>query len=110
MRGTPVLVNFWASWCIPCEDEAPALEAAWNRYRDRVQFLGIDVQDSDTEALRFLRTFGVSYPNGRDVSGSISVGVPETYFIRSDGTIQRKWAGPLNASQIESFLTEILAP
>lgn len=114
-RGTPVVVNFWASWCIPCEDEAPVLEATANRYRGRVQFIGVDVQDTDADAQRFLRRHGVTYPNGRDVSGAISIaygmsGVPETYFIRPDGRIQRKWAGPLNASQLEGFIGEILAP
>jgi cytochrome c biogenesis protein CcmG, thiol:disulfide interchange protein DsbE len=112
--GRPVVLNFWASWCIPCEDEAPVLQSASTRYSNRIQFVGVDVQDTDTEAQRFLRRFGVTYPNGRDASGAISIdygmsGVPETYFIRPDGRIQRKWAGPLAAAQLESFLTELLA-
>ncbi|MFN0072310.1 MAG: TlpA family protein disulfide reductase [Chloroflexota bacterium] len=114
-RGTPVVVNFWASWCIPCEDEAPVLESAASRYRGRIQFIGVDVQDTDAAAIRFLRQFGVTYPNGRDVSGAISIdygmsGVPETYFVRTDGRIQRKWAGPLTASQLDSFIAETLTP
>jgi cytochrome c biogenesis protein CcmG, thiol:disulfide interchange protein DsbE len=111
--GKPVVVNFWASWCIPCEDEAPVLQSAATQYQNRIQFVGVDVQDTDADAQRFLRRFGVSYPNGRDASGAISIdygmsGVPETYFIRADGQIQRKWAGPLSSVQLESFLTEVL--
>jgi cytochrome c biogenesis protein CcmG, thiol:disulfide interchange protein DsbE len=114
-RGAPVVVNFWASWCIPCEDEAPVLQSASRRFFGRAQFVGVDVQDTDIDAQRFLRQMGVTYANGRDESGKISIdygmsGVPETYFIRADGRIQRKWAGPLTATQLESFMTEILAP
>jgi cytochrome c biogenesis protein CcmG/thiol:disulfide interchange protein DsbE len=90
------------------------LQSAATRYQDAVRFVGVDVQDTDAEAQRFLQRFGVSYPNGRDTSGAISIdygmsGVPETYFIRADGQIQRKWAGPLTSAQLESFLTEVLA-
>lgn len=113
VRGQPVIVNFWASWCIPCEDEAQVLQATSVQYRGRVQFVGVDVQDSEPDAQRFLSRFGVNYPNGRDRNGSISIdygmaGVPETYFIQSDGRIRRKWAGPLNATQLHTFVQELL--
>lgn len=112
-RGQAVVVNFWASWCIPCEDEAPALQAASIAYRGRVQLVGVDVQDTEADARRFLQRFGVTYPNGPDRTGSISIdygmsGVPETFFIRADGRIQRKWAGPLMPAQIETFVKELL--
>src|SRR5437870_6655115 len=83
--GKPVVVNFWASWCGPCADEAPVLQDAARRYGDRVAFIGVNVQDQDSEALAFLRKYNVSYPNGSQNAGPISIeygmrGVPETYF------------------------------
>jgi cytochrome c biogenesis protein CcmG/thiol:disulfide interchange protein DsbE len=112
-RGKPVLINFWASWCIPCEDEAPALERASRQYAGRVHFLGVDVQDTDANARAFLRKYGVTYPNGRDASGEIAVeygmsGVPETYFVDRDGRIVRKWQGPLDDARLRTFLDELL--
>lgn len=112
-QGRPVLLNFWASWCVPCRDEAPMLEAAWKRDRARVAFVGVDVQDTDADARAFLRQFGVTYPNGDGNAGQISIsygmrGVPETYFIAADGRILRKWNGPLNAAGLEQFLGELL--
>jgi cytochrome c biogenesis protein CcmG/thiol:disulfide interchange protein DsbE len=113
MRGKPVLVNFWASWCIPCEDEAPTLERVSRAYRDRVAFIGIDVQDTDASAREFVRRFGVSYPNGPDPSGAISVeygmsGVPESYFVDREGKLVRKWQGPLDEQRLRAFLEELL--
>ena len=111
-RGTPVLINFWASWCIPCEDEAPALERAARRYGDRVRFIGVNVQDTDANARAFLRRFGVTYPNGRDASGEVAVeygmsGVPETYFVDRNGALVRKWQGPLDDERLRQFLDEL---
>jgi cytochrome c biogenesis protein CcmG/thiol:disulfide interchange protein DsbE len=113
MKGKPVLVNFWASWCIPCEDEAPTLERIARAYRDRVTFIGVDVQDTDAGGREFIHRFGVSYPNGPDPSGSISVdygmsGVPESYFVDRDGKIVRKWQGPLDDQRLRAFLDELL--
>jgi cytochrome c biogenesis protein CcmG, thiol:disulfide interchange protein DsbE len=111
--GQVVLVNFWASWCIPCEEEAPALEAAAQRYRGRVSFLGVDVQDSEANARAFLDRYRVSYPNAPDGSGEVSIaygmsGVPESYFVGQDGRIARKWAGPLDEARLSAFLEELL--
>lgn len=111
-RGRPVLINFWASWCIPCEDEAAALERASRRYGDRVQFIGVNVQDTDANARAFLRRFGVTYPNGRDASGEVAVeygmsGVPETYFVDRTGALVRKWQGPLDDERLRQFLDEL---
>jgi cytochrome c biogenesis protein CcmG/thiol:disulfide interchange protein DsbE len=111
-RGKPVLINFWASWCIPCEDEAAVLERAYRQYGDRVAFVGVNVQDTEPNARAFLRRFGVSFPNGRDASGEVAVeygmsGVPETYFVSADGTLVRKWQGPLDDGQIRQFLDQL---
>jgi cytochrome c biogenesis protein CcmG/thiol:disulfide interchange protein DsbE len=113
LPGQPAVVNFWASWCIPCEDEAPVLEGLSRRYRGRVAFVGVDVQDSDSKARAFLDRFGVTYPNGPDPNGEISIdygmsGVPESYFISRDRRIVRKWAGPLDETRLGAFLEELL--
>jgi cytochrome c biogenesis protein CcmG/thiol:disulfide interchange protein DsbE len=112
-RGKPVLINFWASWCIPCEDEAAVLEQASRQYRDRVTFIGVNVQDTEQNARDFLRRFGVTYPNGQDQSGAIAVeygmsGVPESYFVDRNGMLVRKWQGPLDAVRLSSYLDELL--
>ncbi len=110
--GKPVVVNFWASWCVPCADEAPILEAAWKRDRQRVTFVGVDVQDVDADAMAFIRRYGITYPNGSGNAGPTSVaygmrGVPETYFIGTDGRVVRKWNGPLTAAGLDQFLAEL---
>lgn len=112
-KERPVVVNFWASWCVPCADEAPVLEDGWQRYRDRVTFVGVDVQDSNTDALAFLQKFHVSYPNGASNAGPTSVaygmrGVPESYFVARDGRILRKWNGALPTATLERYLDEVL--
>lgn len=112
-RGMPVLINFWASWCIPCEDEAVVLEQGSRAYRDRVKFIGVNVQDTDPLAREFVRRFGVTFPNGRDTTGAIAVeygmsGVPETYFVDRNGMLVRKWQGPLDEARLRTFLNELL--
>jgi cytochrome c biogenesis protein CcmG, thiol:disulfide interchange protein DsbE len=109
--GKPVLVNFWASWCGPCADEAPALQDAARRYAGRVTFVGVNVQDVDSDAQAFIRKYGISYLNGSGNAGPTSVqygmrGVPETYFIAPDGQLVRKW-NTLTAADLEQFLAEL---
>ncbi len=111
--GKPVIVNFWASWCVPCREEAALLESTWKRNRERISLVGVDVQDTDEDARAFLREFGITYPNGAGNSGPISIafgmrGVPETYFLATDGRIVRKWNGALTAVGMEQFLGEVL--
>jgi cytochrome c biogenesis protein CcmG/thiol:disulfide interchange protein DsbE len=109
--GKPVVVNFWASWCGPCADEAPVLQDAARRYGDRITFVGIDVQDIDSDAQTFLRKYGITYQNGSGNAGPISVqygmrGVPETYFIAPDGHLVRKW-NTLTTADLEQFISEL---
>jgi cytochrome c biogenesis protein CcmG/thiol:disulfide interchange protein DsbE len=100
LLGKVLLVNFWASWCIPCEQEAAELEQAWQRYKDDdVVFLGVDYVDTEPEARAYLSRFGITYPNGPDLRTRISQafrirGVPESYVVAPDGTIVSVKIGP----------------
>lgn len=99
LRGKVVVLNFWASWCVPCRDEAPALEATWQRYKDRgVVVLGVNVQDLVPAAQRFLRETATTFPTVRDKDNTVYrayglTGVPETFFIDRAGRIVRKFPG-----------------
>lgn len=109
----PLVVNFWASWCVPCRREAPLLEAAWQRHRGRVQFIGVNFQDQEAEALKFIEEFGQSFPSGADPRGEVGVafglfGVPTTYFIRPDGMIRAQKVGELSEEELDAYLKELL--
>jgi cytochrome c biogenesis protein CcmG/thiol:disulfide interchange protein DsbE len=99
LRGQVVVVNFWASWCIPCKDEAPQLQRLWLTYRDRgVVVLGVNIQDLEVKARAFLAQTGGTYPNVRDIDGTVYrdyglTGVPETFFITREGRIIKKFPG-----------------
>jgi len=105
LLGKVVLVNFWASWCIPCEEEAAELEQASQLYADEeVVFLGVDYVDTEREALAYLDRFGITYPNGPDLGTRISQafrirGVPESYVVAPDGTIDSVKIGPYQSLQ-----------
>src|SRR3990170_4969038 len=100
LQGKVVLVNFWASWCKPCEQEAAALEQAYQLFKDRgVVFLGVDYVDTEPEARAYLARFGITYPNGPDLGTRISQafrirGVPETYVIDPQGELVSVKIGP----------------
>ncbi len=94
-RGQAVVLNFWASYCAPCRDEAPMLERLWQEYRDRgVVFVGINTDDIERNALAYLDEFGITYYNAPDVKGKIEkdyriTGIPETFVINRQGEIVR---------------------
>ena len=100
LKGKPVVLNFWASWCEPCEDEAPILKRAHEEYEGRIQFVGIDIRDARTDAVAFVKRTGLDYPHVRDEALEIYgdydlTGQPETFFIDSDGVIVEHVNGPL---------------
>ena len=110
LRGQVVVVNFWASWCIPCKDEAPVLQAAWERYRDQdVVILGVAYVDTPANSLAFIDEYSITYPNASDAGTRVSdayhiTGVPETFIVDRDGNIAQYFY----AQVTEPALTEIL--
>lgn len=115
LRGKGVVLNFWASWCKPCEEEAAEMEAAWRKYRDQgIVFIGVDYLDQDPAAKRYLEKFDITFANGADLASKISKrytirGVPETFFIDPQGKIIgcRK-TGPLTAQELEARIATIM--
>jgi cytochrome c biogenesis protein CcmG/thiol:disulfide interchange protein DsbE len=114
LTGQVVVINFWASWCPPCRDEATYLESTWRDYRELgVVFIGVDYVDTEPEALAYIEEFDITYPNGPDIGTRISQlyriqGVPETFYVAKDGTIREVKIGPLFPPELENNLEELL--
>jgi cytochrome c biogenesis protein CcmG/thiol:disulfide interchange protein DsbE len=106
LRGLPVVVNFWASWCPPCRTEAPRLERAWRaQNRDGAVFVGLNTQDVTDDARAFLEEFDVSYPNVRDGSDAVArdwgvTGLPETFFVDRRGRVVGHVIGAIDSRQL----------
>lgn len=115
-KGQGVVLNFWASWCKPCEEEAALLEQKWQEYKDKgIVFIGVDYLDQDPSAKRYLEKFNITYPNGPDLASKISKrytirGVPETFFIDPQGNIVGcRQIGPFtDPSQLDQRIAEIM--
>ncbi len=114
-RGRPVVINLWASWCLPCRKEMPHFEAAHQRFGDRVAFLGVNHQDGRTPARELLRQTGVTYPSGSDPEGKVAAdyalrGMPSTVFVSASGKIRATRTGELSRSQLEDMIEKLLLP
>ena len=110
-RGTPLVVNFWASWCIPCKEEAPVLNAAARLYAGRVQFVGVDIQDTDSAARAFQADVKSPYPVGPAIKGSFHewgvMAPPETFFIDRQGLVVSKVMGPVDRQRLEVYVSQL---
>jgi cytochrome c biogenesis protein CcmG/thiol:disulfide interchange protein DsbE len=113
LHGTPTVLNFWASWCIPCKEEAPFLAAAAQAHRGDVALLGLDIQDFTSDARRFLDKLDVPYPSVRETGDKTHTaygltGVPETYYIDGRGRIVAHTAGAVTRDDLDRDISRLL--
>ena len=115
LRGKLVLLDFWASWCPPCRQEAPDLAQVYREFQGApVEFVGVDIWDGRQDAMDHLDRYDVPYPNGIDSKGVIAIdygvkGIPEKIFIDSNGVTIKKFVGPITADSLRQTLTQMLA-
>ncbi len=117
-RGRVVVLNFWASWCAPCREEAPALERLWReysaRYPDRIVFVGVSHADSPSDSQGFIDRYAITYPNAADTRGEVTgrlyriTGVPETFVIDADGQVVRFFFAAVTEAQLRPVLDGLL--
>ena len=115
LHGKVAIINFWASWCPPCREEAAYLEQTWRKYKDQgVVFVGVDYVDTGKEALAYIAEFDITYFNGPDIGTRISQayniqGVPETYYVDKNGILRGMHIGPLTSPILDEKIEELLA-
>lgn len=112
LKGKPVVLNFWATWCVPCFEEHGTLMRGAQMYGNDVQFLGVVFEDEEQKIASFLQQNGQSYPTVMDVGGKTSIaygvgGVPETFFIDRSGKVVAKYEGPLSDQQLAGYVAQI---
>ncbi|MEO5348552.1 MAG: TlpA family protein disulfide reductase [Magnetococcus sp. YQC-3] len=113
-KGKPLVLNFFASWCVPCGEEAPAFERGYQAFKEKgVQFIGIASQDTRSKAMDFVQKHGLTYPVGLDTTGAIReaygvFGMPTTFFVDKAGTIHYLHVGGVNEALLRHELEKIL--
>jgi cytochrome c biogenesis protein CcmG/thiol:disulfide interchange protein DsbE len=114
LAGKGVVLNFWASWCDPCRDEAALLEETWRSEQENgIVFIGLDYLDQEPAAKAYLAEFGITYPSGPDLQSAAArrygiKGVPETFFIDPQGNITDIVIGPIvSAARLDEYLAKI---
>lgn len=114
MAGQVVVLNFWATWCISCKDEAVDLELAWQDFKDQnVVFIGVDYLDQEPLNLQWLEQYGITYPNGPDIQGRIYqaygvTGLPETFVIDQQGNVAKVFVGPTTRAALGAEIRKLL--
>lgn len=115
LRGQVVIINFWASWCPPCREEAAYLEQTWRKYEGKgVVFIGVDWVDTEKEALAYMDEFDLTYFNGPDIGTRIAQayniqGVPETFYVAKNSELRGVHIGPLKSPELDDKIDELLA-
>lgn len=115
LRGKVVIINFWASWCVPCRQEAAYLESTWRAYKDKgVVFVGVNYVDAEPNARAYLDEFDITYPSGPDPAQKIArtyriKGVPETFYVDKAGQLRVVQIGPFSPPTLEEKINELLA-
>jgi cytochrome c biogenesis protein CcmG/thiol:disulfide interchange protein DsbE len=114
LRGKPVVLNFWATWCMPCHAEHPILQQAARALGPDVQFVGVVFGDTEENIQAFIRERGEAYPTLLDDKGKTSIaygvgGVPETFFIDRSGKIVAKYEGPLSFEMLQTYVRKVLS-
>ena len=115
LNGKVVMIDFWASWCPPCRQEAPGLAQVYKEYQDKgVEFIGISIWDRLSDAQDYVQLFGITYPSGLDTEGAILVdygvrGIPEKFFINPQGQLVAKFIGPSDVDGLRETLDQMLA-
>jgi peroxiredoxin len=114
LHGKPAVINFFASWCVPCKGEAKVLESAWQQYKGRVVFVGIDYNDLRSDGMKFVRAHDTTFPTVSAGSGKVGddyglTGVPETYFVDARGRLVGSHITGTVANQKDAFFEGIKA-
>jgi cytochrome c biogenesis protein CcmG, thiol:disulfide interchange protein DsbE len=109
----PAVVNVWASWCLPCRDEAPLLQAAHEQYGDQIEFIGLDIEDAQPAGRAFIREFGLTFAHYFDFEGAVpaalgGIGVPRTYFFAPGGELVTLHNGVIDEETLAIHIEQLL--